>query len=419
MLMQFTVENFRSFYAPQTLSLLKTKSSENLENTIELEETKKYSLLKSAAVYGANASGKSNLFRALETMQMIIINSFAFNGQLPIVPFKLSSESLKKPTKFDIDLFIDGIRYNYGFCATDTMVLEEWLFAFPKERPQKWYYREWDKEKAQYSWKFSSYLQGNKQVWKEATRENILFLSTAVQLNSEQLKPLFDWFKTKLVFSSSLISHRFTQEQCHSENKNDIIKLLQVADFNIYDVEVTKEEVEVSMFPPFIAKNVNAESSQGKLVKMNTTMIHKDIEGKAVNFDLNDESDGTRKFFAYAAPILDVLEKGRTFFIDEINCNLHPKLVEFLVKMFHNPTANPNNAQLVFTTHETSILRQDIFRRDQIWFCERDKDEQQTNLYSLCEFSPKKGTENIELGYLSGRYGGLPYIGSFVLDEEA
>jgi len=151
----------------------------------------------------------------------------------------------------------------------------------------------------------------------------------------------------------------------------------------------------------------------GQVVDVRTA--HLNNHNEAVFFDFEDESDGTKKLFAFAGPWMDVLKNGYVLFIDELHDNLHPKLVQFLVKLFHNKETNPKNAQLIFTTHETSILSQDVFRRDQIWFCERNK-MQSTSLYPLSDFSPKKGKENLERSYLSGRYGALPFIRSFNME---
>ncbi len=145
--------------------------------------------------------------------------------------------------------------------------------------------------------------------------------------------------------------------------------------------------------------------------------VHTDSTGHDVTFNYDDESDGTQKLFNFSGPIIDVLSNGLVLFIDELNANLHPKLVEFIVKLFHSKETNPKNAKLIFTTHETSILTQEIFRRDQIWFCERD-DTQASKLYSLLEFSPKKEKENLELGYLSGRYGAIPFIAPLSLEDD-
>ena len=166
---------------------------------------------------------------------------------------------------------------------------------------------------------------------------------------------------------------------------------------------------------PETIKNIIVEKLNGeKLLSVQT--IHKTHDGDLVSFDLEDESDGTQKLFAFAGPWIDVLKNGYVLFIDELHDNLHPKLVQYLVELFHNEKTNPKNAQLIFTTHETSILNQDIFRRDQVWFCERNFN-QATKVYPLSDFSPKKGKENLEAAYLSGKYGALPFVHSFTMEK--
>jgi len=151
----------------------------------------------------------------------------------------------------------------------------------------------------------------------------------------------------------------------------------------------------------------SSQTLDKSLVSVKTA--HVSDNGKKVLFDLGDESDGTQKIFALAGPWLDTLENGYVLVIDELHDNLHPLIVEFLVKLFHGKETNPRNAQLIFSTHDTSILNQEVFRRDQIWFCDKDR-HQATKLYPLTDFSPRKGIENLERGYLSGRYGALPYL---------
>lgn len=414
MFIDFNVKNFRSFHEQQMFSLIKSKSDEHPNNAFSIHENSNFSLLKTVAIYGANASGKSNFLKALYTMKRIVTGNYQRGDKLPITPFKLNSSTIDQPTEFEITFIVDNVRYQYGFSASATQIYDEWLFAYPKGHAQKWFERIWDQETQSYDWKFSSFLLGSKQIWLQSTRENALFLSTAVQLNSEQLKPIFDWFNDILHFSNSDgFTPIFTANLCE-DNKSDILEFLKTADFHISDINVEKKELNISDFPTempeqlkdFLAKNLKGE----KGLRLET--IHIDNNGKQVPFDFHDESDGTQKFFAFAGPILDVLRNGYVLCIDELNVNLHPKLVKFLVELFHHPESNPKNAQLIFTTHETSILTQDVFRRDQIWFCERSK-EQSSILYPLSDFSPKKGKENLELGYLSGRYGALPFISTF------
>jgi AAA15 family ATPase/GTPase len=154
---------------------------------------------------------------------------------------------------------------------------------------------------------------------------------------------------------------------------------------------------------------VNPVSNQPFRSNISIKTVHKTAQGKDILFDLDDESDGTRKIFSFAGPWIDTLRNGKVLFIDELHDSLHPHIVKFLVNLFHNTKTNPNNAQLVFTTHETSILDQDVFRRDQIWFCKKDR-EQTTEIYPLSDFSPRKGAENLEKSYLAGRYSALPVI---------
>lgn len=202
MLVEFNTTNFRSFRSTQNLSLAKGKGSELQNNSFEVEGIKGLDLLRSVAIYGANASGKSNLLKSIRAMKQIVTATSQRGSKLPLMPFKLDEDSVNQPTEFEIVFVVDSIRYQYGFSATEDKIFEEWLFVYPKGRAQKWFERLWDPETNQYQWQFSPSFTGTKQVWQNATRDNSLFLSTAVQLNSHQLKPVFDWFKDTLKFSS-------------------------------------------------------------------------------------------------------------------------------------------------------------------------------------------------------------------------
>lgn len=428
MLIEMNVSNFRSFKEKQTLSMVKAKGNELPDNafTAQMSSGKSIDLLHSAAIYGANASGKSNVLKALMTMRNIVIfSSRKLTGKMPVTPFRLDTKSRQEPTEFEVTILIDKVRYQYGFSATEEQIYDEWLFVYPKGKPQVWFEREWNEEKQAYDWYFSNYLTGEKQLWKKATRNNALFLSTAVQLNSEKLKLLFNWFAHTLKMTglnSEYWNGSFTTKQCENE-KNNILNLLKVADLGIDNIIINKRtETDKTKIPSVILDIIkeNIKDENEDEIKFEITQVysvHKDNKQNPVQFNLHtDESDGTKRFFAFAAPFLDILKNGKVVFIDELNNSLHPKLVQFLVELFHNKETNPKNAQLIFTTHDTTILSQEVFRRDQIWFCEKNQNNAST-LYPLSDFKPRKIFENLESSYLLGRYGALPFIQSFHLGE--
>ena len=419
MLIEFNVSNFRSILDRQTFSMTKASGEEHAaSNTFHVDIANKFDVLRSAAIYGANAGGKSNFLRALDTMRDIVKDSATrttAGDELPVEPFLLCPEARKSPSEFEVTFITEGVRYQYGFAASKDRVEEEWLLAYPKGRPQQWFARAWDDKSGKYSWDFGSALVGEKQLWQKSTRENALFLSTAVQLNSEQLKPVLKWFEDKLhVGNVSGWSPGFSASMCEDDNnKEKMMNFLTAADLDIQDVEIESEVFNEQDLPdemPDAVKKEVIEQFKGKKFYEVIT-YHKDSSENLIPFGLTSESDGTQKLFSFAGPWMDTLDNGNVLFVDELHDNLHPKLVIFLVSLFHSDITNPNNAQLVFTTHETSILSQEIFRRDQIWFCEKEANKA-TTIFPLTDFRPRKGRENLEAAYLSGRYGALPYVRS-------
>lgn len=416
MLIEFRVGNFRSIRSPQTLTLTKAAGGELMvTNTFRTQAVNEFELLRSAAIYGANAAGKTNILKAMYAMKKTILESatdLKRGDKLPVTPFRLHGQTREAPSEFEAAFIIDQVRYQYGFSATPYRIHEEWLYAYPRGRAQRWFTRKWDESAERYSWELGNNLSGEKQVWLKATRDNALFLSTAIQLNSVQLQPVYDWFnKTLRVASIDGWSPGFSAALCEKQDKDHLIAYLRAADISIDDIKVERKPFDINQFPSDMPQELREKLferlADKSLLKIQT--IHKTVDGEVVTFELQDESDGTQKLFAFAGPWLDTLTHGYVLFIDELQDNLHPKLVQFLVELFHSDATNPKNAQLVFTTHETSILSQDVFRRDQIWFCEKDTD-QSTLLYPLTDFSPRKGRENLELAYLSGRYGAVPNI---------
>jgi hypothetical protein len=237
-----------------------------------------------------------------------------------------------------------------------------------------------------------------------------LFLSVAVQLNSEVLRPVFDWFANRLVIfnEQSPLSPQFSVQMLKQEApRKAICEFLRAADISIADIEVATRQAMVHTIN-FDLTTGKREEAAGEQAVDEVKFHHVTEHAKAV-FELMDESSGTRNLLFLTGPILDILGKGLTLVVDELDTSLHTLLVQALVRLFHRPDLNASGAQLVFTTHDTSLLdAYGLFRRDQIWFVEKRPD-QSSSLYPLLDFSPRKN-EALERGYLQGRYGALPFL---------
>lgn len=438
MLIQFSVKNYRSIKDEAELQLITDAGKELLGSNTFAPNSKganNFRLMKSAVMYGANAAGKSNIINALSKMQWLVQFSavkLQAGAPLDIEPFKFAEDSISQPTEFNVDFVTDGIRYQYGFSARNERVLEEWLFAYPNGRAQTWFMREYDAETDDYNWTKDTYLTGSKATWKDATRDNALFLSTAIQLNSKQLAPVYQWFSKilRIIGTDGLSYHQTAQQILTVEkSRDDVLAFLKSGDLGIDDIRVRENRRSHNLLNRSLPDTDSAWERIGREIgerALKSGLIpdryltvetgHRLEDGSLHYLDLKDESDGTQRMFAFAAPLVEGLQDGAVIFIDELNNSLHPTMVKFLVSLFNSAEENPNNAQLIFTTHETSILSQDVFRRDQIWFCEKNK-AQSTSLYSLSDFKVRKGADNIERNYLSGKYGALPFIDKTNLGE--
>ena len=419
MLVEFRVKNFRSLLDEQVLSLV-ASTDKTLLDTHALTTGLKVAphLLKSAVVYGANACGKSNLIQALQYMRGVVLGSAGLQpGQTfdRLQPFKLDTTSASQPTEFEVTFILEGVRYQYGFAMTAQRIVSEHLLVYKAFKPQRWFDRHFDAESGKDVYDFGPGLKGAKNLWEGATRPNALFLSIAVQLNSEALRPVFDWFANRLVIfnEQSPLSPQFSVQMLKQEaQRKAICDFLCAADISIADIEVATKQAMVHSIRFDLATGKREEDA-GEQAVDEVKFHHVTEQGKAV-FDLMDESNGTRNLLFLAGPVLDILSKGLTLVVDELDTSLHTLLVQALVRLFHRPDANTGGAQLVFTTHDTSLLdAYGLFRRDQIWFVEK-KPNQSSALYPLIDFSPRKN-EALERGYLQGRYGALPFLRSQVL----
>lgn len=414
MLVEFRVKNFRSLRDEQVLSLVASKDASLADtNTVESGLKAAPRLLSSAVVYGANASGKSNLIKALQYMRGVVVESATVvqPGQTYAVqPFRLDTASAEEPTEFEVTVILSGVRHQYGFAMTQQRIVREHLLVYKAFKPQRWFERHYDASSGKDVYEFGTGLKGSKTLWENATRSNALFLSMAAQLNSEALRPLFDWFASSLVLfnEQALLNPQVSIEMLKQPGgRKRICDFLTSADISIADIEVVTRKVPGQTVHFDVAAG-KSELRYEEVEQQQLRFSHTTGRGTAV-FDLMDESSGTRNLLFLAGPVLDILEKGQTLVIDELDTSLHTLLVRELVRMFHRPEINTGGAQLIFTTHDTSLLdAPDLFRRDQIWLVEKDN-EQASNLIALAEFSPRKN-EALERGYLIGRYGGIPFV---------
>lgn len=426
MLIQFTVGNYRSIREEQTLSMVAGNDDALPENLIPVVSIK-WPLLRQVAIYGPNAAGKSNLLAALEALRLLVDESAGLQEGDPLSwlkPHLLDKTTEQQPTTFTLIFQLEGVRYQYDVSASARRIFHEELTAWPQGRPQRWFMRTVDPATNEETWNLGSNLKGERyqrHLWQTSTRSNALFLSTAVQLNNDQLKPVFHWITEKLIVvlpgeisPSNLKGMQLSFDRLdhpdRSQRLESIMSILKSADVGIESLFV-KEKSEDGQKDGLLAglgkllQAVLTHPNRLFMDKMGT--IHKRTDGSEVRFDFEDESDGTRKLFEFSALWLLALETGATLLVDEIDRSLHSLLARMLVKLFRSHN-NPHNAQLIFTTHDTTLLDTDLLRRDQIWFVEKNK-QGATQLYSLLEFSPRKN-EAVERGYLVGRYGAIPFV---------
>ncbi len=423
MFIEFNVTNYRSIHDTQTISMTASKYYNELDeiNCFNSGIKGLPKLLRSALVYGPNAAGKSNLFRALHFMKEFVLKSHSLQeGQMiSVAPFALSQRSLNEPSGFEIIFIQDNVRYQFGFTVIKTRVIKEWLLAYPEGRAQRWYEREYNRATGKDHWFFGSKFLGRRKLWQDATRKNALFLSTAIQLNNEQLKPVFNWFQQIVtILPSDPIPLNLSLDHCSSEQgKSRIMEFLNSADLGIAGIEIEMSPLPVirtDMLPsewPMPVKEKLINEMQGKKFP-DIKFLHQTETGELTSFHFSDESHGTQRLFAFAGPWLDMLENGRIVFIDELGTSLHPIILRFLLGLIQNPEINTHNAQLIFSTHDTSILDTDILRRDQIWFMEKDS-AQKSRLYPLSDFKPRQNGA-LGKGYLQGRFGALPFVGEWM-----
>jgi uncharacterized protein len=409
MLIRFSIENFKSFNERQEVTFVATSAKDLPEATVHIEGFS-YNLLRVAVIYGANASGKTNVLKALATLRNAVSNShrrWKPEAKIPIDSFRLGS-SADKPSVFEVEFLLSNIRHQYGFSCNVDRFLTEWLYAYPQGKKQVWF------ERADKSFSFGRNLIGENRAIEALTRQNSLFLSAAAQNNHEMLLPIHNWIANRVQFSFSRTTVGTDDETAalckDSKHKQLVLDLLKAADLGVTDLRIDEEEIGdryskiatafKETFPELEARFTD------KIIHM--ALLHAGSD-KAVELPIVDESAGTIAYFSLLGPVVKALEGGGVLCVDELDSSLHPLLALEVVKLFNDPRRNFSGAQLLFNTHDTNLLDNNVLRRDQIWFTEKDP-KGATHLYPLSDFKLRR-TENRKRGYLQGRYGAVPFIG--------
>jgi AAA15 family ATPase/GTPase len=427
MLINFSVRNFRTFKERVTLSLLASNYDKDTLENDNISVDKKFNLriLKSAAMYGANASGKSKFIEALVFMRHFVLSSSKESQKgdpIPVVPFRLNIESENAPSEFEVVFTFKDIMFRYGFEVDTNRVVSEWLYYKPNTKEIELFYRDFQ-EFALHPRNFSK---GNAIIKDTLVRDNALLISVAAQFNDATSIAVIEWFRSlKIISGLNEEGYRsFTLDKIDdSSHKQKILELLQSADLAIQDI--TPQTLDIDKLPGDMPEKVKKEirtlvaEKKAPLISDITT-LHKKYDSASrsvgnVNFSFdNDESSGTRKFFYLTGPILDVIENGYTLIIDELDSRLHPNLVCKIVTLFNSFKFNNQNAQLIFNTHNTNLLTPALFRRDQVWFVEKNN-YGEARLYSLADFKSNevRKTEPFEDNYLRGKYGAVPFLSDF------
>lgn len=381
MVLEITLTNFFSINEKITLDLqaanIQTKEARALDGNIFSVGNER--LLKTVAIYGANASGKSNIIKAVEAAVDIILDSHNYNegDSFGFKPFKFGEKNA--PSEFYIRFIVNGIEHEYSFTCTRDEIITESLYYYPKGRKALIFSRNESKaggKKEKYE--FTTVIRRPMDVASNTSRKT-LFLSRASQMDREKAKEVYRWFNEQLVFSyrgnTSVTTDRFL-----GDNKDAVLRALKAADSDI--VEFTYKDGELTTF-------------------------HR--RNPSLPFDFNtEESKGTKILFRIMLTVMDVVRNNKVMFLDEVETSLHTRLVEYLINLFHNS----RSAQLVFTTHNTHLLDMTRFRKDQIFFVNK-RDDGSSDLYSLFDYKDFREKMDLEKAYLQGRFDAVPYINEF------
>lgn len=426
MLLQFSIKNFRTFKDKAVLSLIASnydKDTRVEENIFTLEKFG-HRLLKTAVVFGANASGKSRLIEAISFMRELVLYSSIGTQKgerIKVEPFRLHEETENEPSEFEMIFMHKNTMYRYGFEADKKNIISEWLYYKPKTKEIELFYRNGN----EFETHERNFSKGQTLVKQGFVRNNALFVSVAAQFNDSTCSSVIEWFQN-LTIISGLDKNGFKNNTIekikNNKGKAKILEFLKAADLGIQDIQY-----EEFMFDDDAPTEQKEELLKLKKLRYMDPELFSDISiihnvynsdqkntGKT-KFSLNrDESNGTKQLLYLSGTIIDVLENGGILIGDEFDSQLHPNLVCKIISLFNSKEHNKKNAQLIFNTHDTNLLSSGLFRRDQIWFAEKNR-YGAAKLYSLADFKSEevKKNEYFEENYVRGKYGAIPFLGFF------
>jgi AAA15 family ATPase/GTPase len=425
MLLRFGCSNMRSIRDYQQLSL----SAASLRDPgVDLLQKRHLDVrvLPSVAIYGANAAGKSNLLAALRFMRNGVLRSHSRDSDEKKIgrrTFGLDSKFKKLPSKVDIDFVIDDFRHHYGFSVNDEQVLEEWLYSYPLEKSrrarQTWFHRKRGEKTPYY---FGKELRGKNKTIEALTRDDALFLSTASQNNHPQLQKVANFFTDKLMFRDreyDPVGSEVAKYLQKPATRKRVLEFLRCADTGLTDAEVKKIKPDKKMdefskqLRSLLEKYTSANMKEVSEGFFNVRLMHRGSGKESVPFDLAEESKGTVALLGILGPAFDALENEKVLIVDELNTHIHSLASRELIHLFGSKKTNKGGGQLLFATHDTNLLTRGVLRRDQIWFAEKGR-EGNTVLYPLTDIKTRQ-TDNIEKGYLQGRFGAVPFFGAHEL----
>ena len=415
-LLSFTAANVRSYRDETQLALIASRlaRAEIVQHLHWEAGDRTVPVLPAAGVFGANASGKSTILRAMGDMRALVLGSFRHGTAstlIPRKPFQLDSQSADQSTRFEIDLVLNGVRWQYGFEIDDRTVLAEYAFYFPNGRQASVFEREGE------TISFGKAFRSDGRLLERLLRPNALLVSVAGAAGRSGLEQLFAWFQSNLLLAESSNRNwralRTADLAQSDESRERVLALLCAADLGITDIsrEPVPAELRSHLERVLSGDDEDLDDDEVQLFIEDRLRLTHCGEGECADFDAEDESLGTMVWVGLVGPVLDALDRGDVLLADELDASLHPHLVDQVVALFQNPATNPNCAQLVFNAHDVTVLGDSEHRllgRDQIWFTEKDSDGA-TTLYPLADFSPRKD-EALERRYMQGRFGALPVL---------